>query len=287
MSATEAHTNAPGFCAELVRTHDFVRYASTLFMPGPQRRALLAIYAFNTEISRVREQVSQPLPGEMRLQWWTDMLAGAGHGGIEGNPVAAELLLVIRDYRLPVDPLSRLIDEHQFDLYNDPMPSMAALEGYINDTSSALLSLAGRVVARPSETIDHLARHAGFAQGMVQVIAALPWDAARRQLFVPLQLLQQHGSGMEEVFLGKQTPQARAAIDQLIGEAQGHLKTAFELLAEVPPEVRPVFLPLALVRRDLKRMSRADSDPFAPRTPSRLRTLWTLWRASRSPEFGG
>ena len=70
---------------------------------------------------------------------------------------------------------------------------------------------------------------------MVQVIAALPLDAARRQLFVPLQLLEQHGSGMEEVFSGKQTPKARAAIDQLIGEARGHLETAFELLADVPP----------------------------------------------------
>ena len=47
----------------------------------------------------MREQVSQPLPGEIRLQWWTDMLAGAGHGGVEGNPVAAELLLAIRNWR--------------------------------------------------------------------------------------------------------------------------------------------------------------------------------------------
>jgi 15-cis-phytoene synthase len=287
MSATEATKDSAVFCADLVRIHDFVRYASTLFMQAAQRRALLAIYAFNVEISRVRDHVSQPLPGEMRLQWWTDMLAGAGHGGIEGNPVAAELLLVIRDYRLPVEPLSRLIDEHQFDLYNDPMPSMAALEGYINDTSSALFALGACIAARPSEAIDHLARHAGLALGLVQVIATLPWDAARRQLFVPLQLLESHGSGMEEVFSGKQTPKARAAIDQLIGEAREHLTTAFELLASVPPEVRPVFLPLALLRRDLKRMSRADSDPFVPRTASRLRTLWTLWRASRSREFGG
>ena len=43
---------------------------------------------------------------------------------------------------------------------------------------------------------------------------------------------------------------------------------------------------LALLRRDLKRMSRADSDPFVPRAPSRFRTLWTLWRASRSRLFG-
>jgi 15-cis-phytoene synthase len=285
MSATEAMKDSAGFCADLVRNHDFVRYASTLFMPATQRRALLSIYAFNVEISRVRDHVSQPLPGEMRLQWWTDMLAGSGHGGIEGNPVAAELLLVIRDYRLPSDLLSRLVDEHQFDLYNDPMPSMAALEGYLNDTSSALFSLGARVASRPSEAIDHLARHAGLAQGMVQVIAALPWDTARRQLFMPLQLLEQHGSGIEEVFAGKQTPKARAAIDQLIGEAQAHLKTAFELLADVPPEVRPVFLPLALVHRDLKRMSRADTDPFILRRTSRLRTLWTLWRASRSLLF--
>ena len=224
-----------------------------------QRRALLSIYAFNVEISRVREQVSQPLPGEMRLQWWTDMLEGAGHGGVEGNPVAAELLQTIGEFRLPVEPLSRLIEEHQFDLYNDPMPSMAALEGYVTDTSSALFSLGARIAAQPSAVIDHLARHAGLAQGMAQVIAALPLDAARRQLFLPLQLLQQHGSGMEEVFSGKQTPGARAAIDQLAGEARKHLDTAFELLAHVPPQVRPVFLPLALVRRDLKRMSRTKA----------------------------
>ena len=129
MSATGAPKDGAAFCADLVRSHDFVRYASTLFMPGPERRALLAIYAFNIEVSRVHEQVSQPLPGEMRLQWWTDMLAGVGHGGVEGNPVAAELLYAIRNHRLPVSPFSQLVEEHQFDLYNDPMPSLAALEG--------------------------------------------------------------------------------------------------------------------------------------------------------------
>jgi 15-cis-phytoene synthase len=285
MSGAAANQDSAGFCAELVRVHDFARYASTLFVSVAARPALLALYAFNVEISRVREQVSQPLPGEMRLQWWTDMLGGSGHGGVEGNPVAAELLLAIRNWRLPVERLSRLIEEHQFDLYNDPMPTKAALEGYANDTSSALFALAAAVAGRQSDEIEHLARHAGLAQGIAQVIAALPLDASRRQLFVPLQLLESHGSGIEEVFAARQTPQLRAALDQLIGEAREHLKTAFDLLANVRPEVRPVFLPLALVNRDLIRMSRADNDPFVPHVTSRLRTLWTLWRASRSRLF--
>jgi 15-cis-phytoene synthase len=117
------------------------------------------------------------------------------------------------------------------------------------------------------------------------VTAALPRDAARRQLFVPLQLLEQNGSGIEEVFAGKQTPNLRAALDELLAEAQHHMQTAFKLLADVAPEVRAGFLPLAVVRRDLASMSGANVDAFAPRSTSRLRTLWTLWRASRSREF--
>ena len=283
--SSEPGKDSAAFCAEQVRSHDFERYASTLFVSADKRRALLALYAFNVEISRVREQISQPLPGEIRLQWWTDMLAGAGHGGVEGNPVAAELLLALRSYGFPVERLSRLIDEHQFDLYNDPMPSMAALEAYVHDTSSALFALGARVLGQQSGVTDHLARHAGLAQGIARVIATLPVDASRRQLFVPLQLLESHGSGMEEVFAGKATPPLRAALDQLIGEARTHLKAAFELLASAPPELRPLFLPLALVRRDLKRRSRADCNPFAPQATSRLRTLWTLWRASKEPLF--
>jgi 15-cis-phytoene synthase len=282
MSGADEGGEAASFCADLVRAHDFPRYATTLFLPAAQRRGLLALYAFNVEISRVHEQVSQPLPGEMRLQWWTDMLAGAGHGGIEGNPVAAELQRAIASWRLPVERLSRLIEEHEFDLYNDPMPTMAALEGYLNDTSSALFSLGARIAGSQSDAIEHLARHAGLAQGIVQVIAALPRDASRRQLFLPQQVLQSHGVDIDEVFAGKQTPKLRAALDQLIGEARGHLTTALALLESVPPQARPVFLPLALVARGLKRMSRADSDPFMPYVASRLRILWALWRASRS-----
>jgi phytoene synthase len=277
--------DAADFCAELVRERDFPRYASTLFVPSAQRRSLLALYAFNVEISRVREQVSQPLPGEIRLQWWSDMLDGAGHGEVEGNPVAAELLRSIQQARLPVERLSRLIDEHQFDLYNDAMPTMAALEGYANDTSSTLFSLAARICGSASDEIEHVARHAGLAQGITHVMASLPLDASRRQLFVPLQVLESHGLGMEEVFAGKLTPQLRVALDQLIEDARQHLKTAYALLNDVPDGARVAFLPLACVARDLDRLSRADCDPFMPYATSRLRTLWTLWRASRSRAF--
>ena len=39
---------------------------------------------------RVRDRIREALPGEIRLQWWRDVLEGRSAGG--GHPVAAALL---------------------------------------------------------------------------------------------------------------------------------------------------------------------------------------------------
>jgi phytoene synthase len=90
---------------------------------------------------------------------------------------------------------------------------------------------------------------------------------------------------MEDVFAGKATPNLHAVLDQLIGEARQHLTTASSLLAQVPRSARAAFLPLSQARADLDRLSRPGRNPFVAQPGSRLRTLWTLWRASRSREF--
>ena len=77
-------------CETLVREADKDRFLATLFAPAPRRRALHALYAFNVEIARVRELAREPMPGEIRLQWWRDVLGGAAHRG-GGHPVASAL----------------------------------------------------------------------------------------------------------------------------------------------------------------------------------------------------
>ncbi|ABD88321.1 phytoene/squalene synthase family protein [Rhodopseudomonas palustris] len=286
-AAATADDGNAAFCADLVRNHDFDRYAATLFLDAEHRRAALALAAFNVEIVRVRDQVSQPLPGEIRLQWWTDMLAGQGHGGVEGNPVAAELQRAIGRYALPVAPLSRLIEAHIFDLYNDPMPDQTTFEVYLDETSAALLAHAAQLLGPASDDIAHLAHHAGLAVGGSRLLAAFPRDAARRQLFVPADLLQRSGATLEDAFAGKLTPELRAALEQLAAEARAHLDQALTLLSEAPREIRPALLPLALAQRDLAQMARPEWDVMQPQPRSRLATLWTLWRASRSRAFRG
>ncbi len=264
-------------CANDVRLKDFEHYALTLFTEPEHRRALLALYAFNTEVSRVRDMVSQPLPGEIRLQWWADAVAGKEHGEVGGNPVAAELLRAIAEHHLPAGTIDSLIDAHRFDLYDDPMQTLIELENYAEQTDGALLALGAQILGASSEQVALLARRAGRAIGIARTIRLLPLHASRRQLFLPADQIGRFDVEPETVFAGQTTPELLELIGHLRGIARSHLDAAIALLAAIPQTARPAFLLLALLRRELD--AENPDNPFQPVERSRLRTLWTLWRA--------
>src|SRR5690348_1595504 len=92
-------------CERLVHEADRDRFIATLFAPAACRPALFALYAFDVELARIRDAVSAPLPGEIRLQWWRDALAGQGHGEVAAHPVAAALLQTVAEHALDVAAL--------------------------------------------------------------------------------------------------------------------------------------------------------------------------------------
>lgn len=267
----------------LVRDHDIDRYLTALFAPAEHRGGLLALYAFNIEIARVRDVVNDPLPGEVRLQWWRDFLTGTEHGAASANPVAAALAETIKRYNLPVAALIALIDARVFDLYDDPMPTLLDLEGYAGETSSALMQLGSIVLAGGTEpgTCD-TAGHAGVAYGLTGLMRALPWHAARRQCYMPADVLDRHGVDRETMFRGEMTPELGAALAEMRAHAQHHLERTRDLVSCVRPEVASAFLPVCLVEPFLKVMARKGFNPFRDRAElSQLRRQWIIWRAAR------
>ncbi|QJP12565.1 squalene/phytoene synthase family protein [Starkeya sp. ORNL1] len=269
---------------ELVRTLDRDRYVADLFAPAERRDALFALHAFNIEVSRVREAITNPMAGEVRLQWWSDALIGEARGDVAANPVAAALLDAITTYHLPKEALFALVDARIFDLYDDPMPNVNDLEGYAGETSSALIRLATLVLTGATDKASaEAAGHAGVAYAVTGLLRAFPLHARRGQCFVPLDLLKAHGVGREEAVSGTVTPGLRAALADMLNLARRHYEQAQAALRGVARENLPAFLPLALVPGDLARMERREHDPFVavPSLPP-LARLWRLWRASRS-----
>jgi|SRR5579864_93368 len=269
-------------CAELVRAADRDRFVSSLFAPAEHRAALHALHAFNVEVARVREVAREALPGEIRLQWWREVVNGERAEEATANPVASALLTAIEGHRLAVPVLTALLDARRFDLYGEPMARLADLEAYASKTSSALIALAAHILAGAEvEATEAVGTSAGIAYAIAGLIRAFPLHAARRQLFVPLELLERHGVEPQDIFAGQSSKNLRAVFTDLQDVARRHLLTAHQQIATLPDPALPAFLPIALVRPSLDRLARRD--PFAPAELSPWWRQWLIWRAARNP----
>jgi phytoene synthase len=265
-------------CEMLVRAADKDRYLATLFAPADKRGPLFALYAFNAEIASVRERARDPMPGEIRLQWWRDVLNGERAGEAAANPIAAVMLETIVRFSLTKQRLLDLVEAHAFDLYDDPMPTFASLEGYARQTSSAIFELAALICGAEAA---HAAGHGGIAYGITALLRSFALNASRRQLYVPVEFLE-GGTTPAEIFAGQASSSLTNALGVLRTRVKEHLAAFEHALAAVSAGTMPALLPVALVPGYLSAMERTSYDPFKsdPSVPQ-WRRQWVLWRAAR------
>jgi len=266
-------------CADLVRATDRDRFIASLFAPAQRRGALHALYAFNSEVARVREVAREALPGEIRLQWWSEIISGERSAEARANPLAQALLETIERHALAAPKLIALIEARRFDLYDDPMATLADLETYAQRTSSALFALAAQILS--GSDAGAVVEPAGRAYALAGLLRAFPLHAARRQLYAPMEVLDRHQAHPHDIFAGRSSAGLKAALGELRDLARRHVRAAQAKMDALPPAAIPALLPVALVRPWLHRQERRD--PFAPAELPPWRRQWLIWRAARHP----
>jgi 15-cis-phytoene synthase len=274
---------------QFLRRFDKDRYAACLFAPPAKRKHLFALYAFSAEIARVRDIVSDPLPGEIRHQWWRDLLEGEVRGDAAANPLASALLRTIQEHHLPIKPLVDLIEARAFDLYDDPMPTWLDLEGYCGETSSSLIMLAAMILSSEAKiTCAEAAGHAGVAFAMTGLLRSFPWHSARGQIYIPVELIKEKGLTQGELFNGQASPLLKEVLFDMRSKARYHLAETRAHIGDVRAEIAPAFLHMALCEPYLERMDETDYDPFRSIIElGELKRMYVMWRQNRLARKAG
>ena len=268
-------------CETHVRAGDRDAWLAMLFAPAEKRGHLYALQAFLLDIVSVRERVTEPMAGELRLQWWRDAIEGEARGDVGAHPVAAAMLDTIRTCRLPRDLLTDLIEAHRFDLYDDPMPTLHDWESYCEQTAATPIRLASIILTGKGEPGGiAAASHAGAALSIRRQLIDLA--SARTPVFLPTDLLKRHGLTPADMEAGTLTPLIAAALADMRGIARLHLDALRRHLPSVEPAALPAYLTTSLVEPTLKLAGRTGADPFRePPLLPRWRRQWLIWRASR------
>ena len=279
------------YCAYLVRERSIDRYLSILFLPANVRSDVYALYAFDAEISQIRSMIKEPMMGEIRQQWWCDIISGDRAGEADNNPVAAELLRTIAANNLPPMGFDNYLKARVFDLYSDPMPDTGTFEGYAGETSAFLFYQTASILAKSSgvtipEEMADCAGHAGVAWAIIDVLKNLPVHRSRHQCFVSGDILAKAGVTLDDYFSAENEELMTSLVREIVSEARRHqtlFRSNFETL---PIDLKSVFLPMCLISPYIARFEKMGKNAVQiPVDIAQWRKQIYLWRAARNGKY--
>jgi NADH dehydrogenase [ubiquinone] 1 alpha subcomplex assembly factor 6 len=247
-----------------LRRLDRDRYLTCLFAPADRRPALFALYAFNLELARVRDAVTQPILGRIRLQWWRDAVADLYQGTVRRHPVTEGLAAAIGTHGLSQALFDRAIDAREADLDDDPPETLAALSGYGADTAGSLLILHLEILGERGEAARAAARHVGIATALAGSMRSIPWDRSRRHVRMPRDVAATAGLDLADLASLRPPEALSRAVKAVCDAASVHLAQARSLCRGIPRKARPALLAARLADIHLYALARNGYDPFCP-----------------------
>ena len=274
---------ALSYCAREVRDQDHDRYLTALFAPADRREAVFALYAFNAEVARTREAVSEPMLGQIRLQWWREAVEGIYQGAVRQHPVVESLREAVQTYGLAPERFETLLDARANDLDDAPPADLAALEAYAGATSGTLSELAMTILGFDDGAPLRAARLVGTAWALIGLMRAVGFHAQTQRLYLPDDLLHGHGIDRRALFELKPSPALNQVVREVTRRAADLLAEARGLKGDVPRAARCGLLLAPLADRYLRDIAGADYNPFAlpaaaPAQPLRLTVQSLLGR---------
>ena len=255
--------NRDDYCAEQVRKQDHDRFLTVLFAPNALRADLFALYAFNQELAKIRETVSEPMLGEIRLQWWREAIDEIYTAEPRKHEVVEALARTVQRHGLPQETFLEIIDARTRDIYDENPQSLDELKEYLTKTSGNLARLAAQVLGNTDPAVLEKATQSGLAWGLIGIVRAVPYHLSLRKLFLPAELME--GEGLSRDLLA--APEKRGALAQITGavcvEADNLLSELRKERGAIPGEVHSLFLLNSLSRSYLKSLKKAGYSPFS------------------------
>ena len=103
-------------CGTIAFEKDKDRFLVAMTAPELVRESLFALLAFNHEIAKTRESVSEIMLGQIRLQWWREAVEECFEGTPRRHEVVQPLHEAVAHHQLSRDLLDRMIDAREQDI---------------------------------------------------------------------------------------------------------------------------------------------------------------------------
>ncbi len=254
-------------------------YYSFLFLPGKQRRAITALYAFCREVDDVVDECHDPQIAATKLAWWRLELDRL-YTGQPGHPVTQALLPVLAEFSLPKEQLLEIIDGMEMDLQQSRYLDFKALSLYCYRVASVVGLLAAEIFGYQDRRTQKYAHDLGMAFQLTNIIRDVGEDARMGRVYLPIDELQRFEVPVADILNARYSDNFRRLMEFQIERAEHYYTQA---MAELPVADRRTqrsgLIMAAIYRTLLDEIKRDGCQVLNQRTSlTPIRKLWIAWR---------
>ena len=177
-------------------------YYAFLFLPKAKREALYAVYAFARLVDDAVDRAPSPQAAADAVAGWRAELdrvySGAAHQPF-GHPVARQLSVVVKQYRLSRDLFDALIDGVEMDLTHHRYDTFEQLSRYCYRVASVVGLICIEIFGYRNPATKDYAVAQGMAFQLTNIRRDIRTDAATGRIYLPQEELARFGYGEAEL----------------------------------------------------------------------------------------
>lgn len=207
--------NSALLCANLIRTYDRDRFLISLFFPYKIRESLWGLFAFNHEIAKTQEVVSDSNLGYIRLQWWRENIQEIYNSPkpAQSHYILDQLAQAITEHNLPLKYFESLIRAREYDLGEITPQTLEDTIEYARSTNAPLMALAALITGRNTNTDPTDIVAINYA--VTGLLRAVPFHAAQHKLFIPQKLMEENNITLQNL---KKNPDSLQIVVRSVSE---------------------------------------------------------------------
>lgn len=257
-------------------------YYSFLFLPGEQRRAITALYAFCREVDDVVDEHLDEQVARTRLAWWREEIARLFAGGPQ-HPVSKALGKAIEDFNLPQEYFLEIIDGMEMDLDYSTYKNFRDLTLYCHRVASTVGIMAAEIFGYQDRRTLKYAHHLGMAFQLTNILRDVREDSLRGRIYLPQDELGRFELSNEDLMSFRTDDRIRGLFEFQAQRARDYYRQAFAALPAIDRySQRCGLIMAAIYLRTLNEIAGDGYQVLEHRislTP--LHKLWLAWQTNR------
>lgn len=186
---------------EEIQKIDYDRFITSIFIDKEYRGQVAVLIKLNIELSRIKNKVSEPQLGLIRLQWWKDHIKELYNNPAKtaGHELKDGLQELIEECKsITYEDFEALIDARETDFEPNPFSKPEDLLRYLDNTAGTLNRMICKIISPELNIEESIISDISVAWGITAILRSMNINCSKGRWVLPMDMVKKHKLNLDD-----------------------------------------------------------------------------------------